>query len=112
MAKRSSGNMIGSWAFLIGAFLAIFLGLFGTMSPTWLWVLVVLGIVVGLLNIAGAESRPFLWSGLALIIASYFGQSVLSEITLLNDVTQSLLALFVPATIVVALKNAFSLARN
>ncbi len=112
MARKNSKNMVGGWAFLIGAILAIILGVIGSLNSTWLWILVVLGLIVGLLNVAAEESSPFLLSGAVLIIASAFGGDVLSIIPMLGDITQSLLALFVPATIVVALRNVFSLAKR
>lgn len=113
MAKSSKkSNHMGSWAFLIGVILAVVFGLLGTLTGTLLWILVVIGLIVGLLNIAEDESQPFLWSGAVLIVASAFGQDVLQAIPIVNSVLQALLAIFVPATVVVAIRNVFSLARR
>lgn len=111
MAKKS-GNLIGSWAFLIGVALAIILGLIGDLSHTMTIILVLIGLIVGLLNIGDEEVEPFLISGAVLIIASAFGQSVVESISTLNTILKALLAVFVPATIIVALKNVFTLARR
>ena len=116
MAKKI-GNVIGSWAFLIGFILAILLGLFGVISPTsvnstWVAVLVVIGIIVGLLNIADEEASPFLMSGTVLIIASSLGQGIVGALSMLDGVLMALSAIFVPATIIVAIKNVFSFAKN
>ena len=112
MAKKSS-NMIGSWAFLIGVLLAIILGVIGgQLTDTWAMVLVIIGLVVGLLKIADEETSPFLMSGVSLIIASALGSSVLGSVPRANEILGALLAVFVPATIIVAIKNVFSLARN
>ena len=111
MAKNK-GNFLGSWAFLIGVLLAVVLGIAGIMNPTWVYILVVIGLIVGLLNVADAESKPFLLSGIALLIASALGQEVTSRIGVLNNILDALLAIFVPATIIVAIKNVFSLAKN
>jgi uncharacterized membrane protein len=111
MAKTQ--NLLGSWAFLIGVILAIVLGLIGVQITEVLTiVLVVIGIVVGLFNINAKESTPFLLSGIALIIASVFGVSAVSAVPKLGMVLIDLLVIFVPATIVVALRNVFVLARN
>ena len=110
MAKNK-GNMIGGWAFLIGVVLAVILGALNLVTQTWTYVLVIAGIVIGLLNIADEETMPFLMSGVALIIASSLGASVM-EVPYIGGILQSLLMIFIPATIVVAIKNAFSLARN
>jgi len=107
-------NLVGAWAFLIGVVLAI---IFGFLSyTTWLgWLFVILGIIVGLLNITDTEVRPFLMAGVVLVIVSYFGASVFSEVKLgtafLVNILNNLLMLFVPATVIVALKSVFSIAR-
>jgi len=111
MAKNQ-GNFIGSWAFLIGVILAVILGILGTISTTMMIVLVVIGLVVGFLNIADKEVQPFLMSGVVLIIASAFGQGVFTGLPTLSNILDALLAVFVPATIIVALKNVFTLARR
>ena len=111
MAK-SKGSFIGSWAYLIGVILALILGLFDVMNPTWLYILIAVGIIIGLLNVADKEVQPFLMSGIILIIASALGQTVTAQVPRLEGMLQALLAIFVPATIIVAIKNVFSIARN
>lgn len=112
MAKRNSKNMLGSWAFLIGVILAVILGLFGGLTPTMVWILFVIGLIVGLLNVTDEETQPFLIAGVVLIIAGAFGQDVLSTIPLLNNMFYALLVIFVPATVIVAVRHVFSLARR
>jgi len=111
MAKKG-GNQLGSWAFLIGLVVAVVVGLFGQLGSGWLTALVVIGLLVGLLNVADRETTPFLMSGVVLIIASAFGGDALSHVLYAGDIFNALLVLFVPATIVVAIKNVFALARN
>ena len=110
MAKNK--NLIGSWSFLIGVILAIILGIAAEISTGWIVVLVIIGIAVGLLNIADEEVEPFLLSGAVLIIASVFGQNIFGTVPMLNRVLHALLALFVPATVIVAIKNVFTIARK
>ena len=112
MAKKKSDNSLGSWAFLVGVILAVVLGLIGSLNPTWIWILVIIGLIVGLLNVTGSEMGPFLLAGAVLIIASEFGGDALGSVRILDNVLQALLVLFVPATIIVAIKHVFSLARN
>jgi hypothetical protein len=112
MAKNK-GNKIGGWAFLIGVILAIVLGALGSLNATWLWVLVVIGVIVGFLNIADEEASPFLLSGTVLVIVSALGQgSLASAGAMLNNILNALLAIFVPATVIVAVRNVFQLARK
>ncbi|PIN92753.1 hypothetical protein COU54_05835 [Candidatus Pacearchaeota archaeon CG10_big_fil_rev_8_21_14_0_10_31_24] len=113
MAKsKNGGNLIGSWAFLIGFILAIVLGAMNNVTSTMTAVLVIVGIVVGLLNVADKEVAPFLMSGVTLIIAGALGGNALSTIPQLVSILNALLAIFIPATILVAIKNVFALARN
>jgi hypothetical protein len=113
MAKKKGGNAIGGWAFLAGVVLAVIIGAgFVATSPTWTLTLVIIGLVVGLLNITGEETKPFLLSGTVLIIASSLGQSTLGSVAILDSILDSLMAIFVPATVIVAIRNVFSLARK
>lgn len=112
MVKKSS-NLIGSWAFLIGVVLAIVIGAgLLEINPTWTMILVIIGLIIGLLNITEKEVAPFLMSGAVLVIASSLGNNELGSILILRGILSALLAIFVPATIIVAIKNVFSLARH
>ncbi|MDP2673151.1 MAG: hypothetical protein Q8O84_05040 [Nanoarchaeota archaeon] len=112
MAKTRGVDIVGKWAFLIGVILAVVLGLFDPVMGNWAIVLVVIGLIVGLLNVTDKEVTPFLMSGAVLIIASALGGSLMSDMPYVGAVLDALLAVFVPATVIVAIKNVFSLARN
>jgi len=114
---KKTGNLLGAWAFLIGVILAVIFGLFVDLTEAWVgWVLVIIGIIVGLFNISDTEASTFLLAGVALVIVSYFGGSVFEVIRIgtlsLANVLNALLMLFVPATIIVALKSVFSIAKS
>jgi len=112
MAKANLGNLVGGWAFLVGVILAVVLGLFPTIeTPAMVTALVVIGLVVGLLNVADKEVTPFLLSGAVLIIAAGLGKGLIG-IAVLDSVLKALLLIFIPATIIVALKNVFTLAKG
>ena len=113
MAKKD-GNFLGSWAFLIGVILALVLGVFGfgSNNPTFLTVLVIIGLIIGLLNVGSDEVQSFLLSGTVLIIASAFGQNVLNDVPLVNDIFKAILVIFVPATVIVAIRNVFVIAKR
>lgn len=119
---RARENLIGAWAFLIGVVLAVAVGVFAgsNISPFILAILAVLGIVVGFF-VAEKDVHTFLLASVSLVIVSYMGISGLvlgaavSGIQIgkiITSVLQTLLSLFVPATIVVALKSVFSIASN
>ncbi len=110
--KHTSGNVIGSWAFLIGVIIAFVLGLLGEVNNTVTIILIVLGLIIGLFNIADEETGPFLMSGAVLVIVGALGSSIVGKISFVGSILQALTILFVPATIIVALKNVFVLAKN
>ena len=118
MAKNSAnmikmqGNFVGGWAFLIGVILAFVLGFLGGANQNWTYVLFVIGLIVGFLNIADRESESFLMAGVVLVIVSAFGQGVLGVIPALSRIFDFLMTIFIPATVVVAIRHAFGLARR
>ncbi|MDO8511389.1 MAG: hypothetical protein Q7S55_04445 [Nanoarchaeota archaeon] len=121
MMSGGSRGMLGSWSFLVGLLLAVLLGvgLTGPYATQMYWVVFLLGIVVGLLNITSQEASAFLTAGTVLVLVSYLGADVLGSaaqaglgLDSLVSILQSILTLFVPATIVVAVRAVFGLARN
>ena len=112
MAKKQT-NVIGAWAFLIGVVLAILIALLGgAISPTILWIFLVIGLIVGLMNVSEEETHSFMMSGIVLIIAVSLGQGAFSISPLLNRMLDGFLLIFVPAVIVVAVKNVFGIAKH
>ena len=115
---KKQGNLIGAWAFLIGVILAIVIGFFASSlsQSTYrgiLIVLVVIGIIIGLLNVKSSESSKFLFAALALVIVGYTGGSViLTVIPKFAEFFSALMILFVPTTIIVALKTVFEASKD
>ena len=113
-------NLLGSWAFLIGVLLALLFGILIAFEVPGISLektaiagtLVVLGLIIGALNVTGGESLPFLISGIALIVASVFGSGMMVQIPVVGSTLGALLLIFVPATILVSIKNVFSLAHK
>lgn len=127
MVMKSQENFVGAWVFLSGVILAVLIGIAATFfipiskismysSPIYA-ILVILGIVVGMkINVSGKDSQTFLISSAVLVIVSKFGmESVTGSLIgigvgdLVSSVFGALLVLFVPATIIVALKTLFSI---
>lgn len=113
MAKGEMKAMLGRWAFLVGLILAVGLGIFAAYAGSWLaWTLVVLGLVVGFVNISDKEIGHFLTAGTVMVLMGYFGGQTLSTVPYLSSIFNNILTLFVPATIVVAVKSVLALARD
>lgn len=119
---KSKENLIGAWVFLIGVILAVITGLFqsllGLSTSTMLYgFLVVIGLLIGIMNAGDKDSITFLLATLSLVIVSGMGQSTLiflsnlsPVLSKLSAILSSLLVMFIPATIIVALKVVFSIA--
>lgn len=111
---------IGKWAFILGVVVAVIAGLVGGWvagyAPAILLVLVVLGLIVGFLNIGAKEVNDFLLAAIALILVGTIAQltSIDTIIPLLGSVIQAMvnnIAAFVaPAALIVSIKAIYNLA--
>ena len=124
MVVKSKENLVGAWAFLIGVILAVIIGVLQGIigieaSSALLALLVILGLIVGLLNVGGKDMNTFLLGAVALVIVSFAGLSSITNAELLGIgigkiiyfVVNDLIVLFVPATIIVAIKTFFAVAK-
>lgn len=112
---KKGGNILGAWAFTIGVLLAVIFAFVALAVPVgaWLtWTLFIIGIIVGFLNIADVETQPFLIAGVILVIIAALGSAAYATILFVPQLLTNLLVLFVPATIVVALKSLFAMAKG
>lgn len=129
MVITSKENSWSAWAFLIGVILAVLIGI-GTsslipvnsivkLSPQIYGILVVLGLVIGFTTrVDRKDAQTFLYTGTILVVVSRFGmESVTGSLIgigvggVVSSIFGALLTLFVPATIIVALKTVFSIAK-
>ena len=126
MVIKSHENSVSAWAFLIGIILAVIAGVFskGSTDPIILVAIVIIGMVVGYF-VAEKEVQTFLFASAAAVVASFAGIQGLATNVALTGITVSgiaigkimisvlatLLFLFVPATIIVAIKTVFSIAK-
>ncbi len=112
-----SPNFIGKGSFLVGIFLAIVLGLgfSGAYQKEVLWTVFLLGIVVGILNITVEEIYGFLAGGTVLVLLSFLGIQVgIFDMVapVITNILKGILILFVPATMIVAIKTVFAYAQK
>ncbi len=107
---------IGKWAFIIGVIIAVIAGAMGGWVPAYMpWValvLVVLGLVVGFLNIGAKETNDFLLAAIALILVGTLTNltSIPVAGTTLMYVVAMVSTFVAPAALVVSLKAVYSLA--
>lgn len=107
---------LGGWAFIIGLILAIILAILGTQETWPMYLLVVLGLIVGLLNITDKEVGSFLIAAIAFLMTFTalgavaegipgIGDNISAFFTLVN-------AFIAPAAAVVAFKELFAHTKN
>jgi len=104
-------KMIGKWAFIVGVIVAIVAGLVPTLPvKVVMWILVVLGLVVGFLNVGDKESTPFLIATIALMTVGAAGLAAIPTIgTYIGAILVNIIAFVSPAALIVALKEVYNL---
>ena len=105
---------LGRILFIVGIIAAAALGVgFGGEQVSWVsWLLVILGAVVGFLNISGSETRTFLVAGIALILTATAFREVPVIGKELTAIMNSILGFLSGAIFVVAAKSLFDTARD
>ena len=113
-----AGKM-GEWAFLVGVLLALVFGIFGagSMAGVLTLVLVVLGLIVGFLNVTEKETTAFLVAAAVLLLAGSANLTVIDGVvpmvgTWLQNMISNMAVFVAPAAIVVALKSIKNLAKD
>ncbi|RMF54821.1 hypothetical protein D6745_04045 [Candidatus Woesearchaeota archaeon] len=114
-------KMIGKWTFIIGVVISVVIGLIGGMlgsATPWLTSLLILfGLIVGFLNVAGEDTKDFMLASVVLVITAYMGNAATTLATMeiigpyISGILTAVLAFVVPATVVVALKEVYALAK-
>lgn len=112
-----NSKLVGKWVFLIGLVVAILAGFITTGSVYVPFVLFVLGLVVGFLNIGEKDSSKFLIALIALIILGVGSLSALTVIgTLVTGYLSAILGNFVAfvaaAGLVVSIKVVLETSRK
>ena len=103
--------ILGKWAFIIGLVIAVLAGV--GFDYSWVaWVLAILGLIVGFLNVAAEETQQFLIAAIGLLLSA----SAIKVIPYIGDVgtaiVSNLVAFISAAILVVALRSLFITARQ
>ncbi len=102
---------VGKWAFIVGLVIAVLAGLF--FQPSWaIWILAVLGVIVGFLNVTAEDTQGFLLAAIALILTATALNTIPVVGTAFSLVLPFVVACVAGATIVVALKELFQAGRS
>ncbi len=114
-------NQVGKWAFIIGAVIAIITGIGAGLNQAWAnnaWLtalMVVIGLVVGFVNITSKEVEGFLIASVAVLIANTANLAalipgVLQIGSILAGVVAKSLIVIAPAALIVALRTVYGFA--
>lgn len=118
MAKKNHLEKVGVWAFIIGVILALIGGIVAAFVGAALItsILIVLGLIVGFLNISDKETSNYLLAAVSLVIVTALGGQVLGSVAFvgnfLSTVLRAIMTFVVPAVIVVALKAIYNIAKD
>jgi len=109
MAKKNNLDVIGKWAFIIGLIIAILAGLLEVAGvytiPQLALILVILGLIVGFLNIVEKDTVKLLVAIIALMAVGTAAVTTIPAInTYLDAMIQNIIALAGAAGLVVAVK--------
>lgn len=108
---------IGSYAFIAGVIVAVIAAFVNAISTTLATeALVVLGLVVGLINITEKETTQFLVATVSLVIVSSLAGTGISDVPLigrqLQEVLTNVVTFVTPAVVIVALKQIYAVAKS
>lgn len=104
----------GHYAFAAAIILAVIAGIIPSLrTNNAVWALIILGAVVGLLNITTRETTEFLLAVIALMLAGSagFGDMIAVGPTI-KAVLMNITAIAVPAALIVSLRVIFTLAKR
>ena len=106
-------RLIGFLAFIVGLIIAVVAGIVAPQNTAIIIILIILGLIIGLLNITAKETMLFLVATIALMVVG----RVFSSLTLLSvgkylDQMLSLVAtLMAPAAVVAAIKTLWTVGK-
>lgn len=99
-------GLIGFWAFIIGLIIAVVMGIIAPANPVAIIVLIILGIIIGFLNITAKEVPTLLLATIALIVVG----NVFSPLNMLDigkvigNMLSYVATLVAPAAVIAAIK--------
>ncbi|MBW2978069.1 hypothetical protein KY331_04450 [Candidatus Woesearchaeota archaeon] len=114
-------SQVGKWAFLIGVVLAVITGIGAGLAQEWganpwlMLLLVVLGLVVGFVNITAKEVKGFLIASVALLVAGTANLSTVNTLvpslgSILEGIVNMVIYVVAPAALIVCLRAIYGFA--
>ncbi len=104
-------GQMGKWAFIVGFVICVIAGLFFA-QPWMYWVLAVLGLIVGFMNITGEETKTFLLAAIGLMLSATSLIAVPKIGVAVTEIVANVVAFIAAAVLVVSLKSLFEVAKD
>jgi hypothetical protein len=102
---------IGKYAFILGLMVAVLAAL--VTELVWVaWVLAILGLIVGFLNVTAEETHSFLLAAIGLMLAATSVQVLPYVGEIVTRVVSNIVVFMAPAVLVVALKSLLETAKD
>ena len=118
LETKKGEKKLGHYSFIMGVVLAIISGVFvdpitSVWAPGVVFALLILGLVVGLINVRTTETQGFLLASIALLLTGVANYTFIPAIGSVLQATLVYIRNFVaPAAIIVALKSIKNLAED
>ena len=111
--KARVAGLVGFWAFIVGLVISLVAGVFLPANGLLVLILVVLGIVIGFLNITPKETQALLLAAIALIVVgNAFGSLTLLNIDKYIGGILFYVTVFVsPAAVIAAIKTLWAIGK-
>jgi len=113
LGRKGFLHYLGFGAFVVGLILAVVAGILWPSNTTIIIVLLILGILIGLLNITAKETMLFLIAVIALIVVGnvFAPLKVLSVGVYLGNILSYIAILVSPAAVIAAIKALWAVGR-
>ncbi|MEM4244643.1 MAG: hypothetical protein QW404_00555 [Candidatus Nanoarchaeia archaeon] len=118
--KSSSMDKLGVWSFLAGLVIVVIAAFIwpGTDKGWVIWLLGILGIIVGLINITGKEVMTYLVAAVTLIVGAGGFINLVDKLgmvaveTFLRALLNYVIAFVAPGAVIVAIKSIYGIAKE
>jgi hypothetical protein len=110
LEERYMANM-GKWAFIVGFVICVVAGLL-IAEPWMFWVLAILGLIVGFMNVTASETKGFLLAAIGLMLSASSVVNIPMIGVAVTAVLYNIVTFISAAVLVVALKSLFEIAKD
>jgi len=106
-------GLVGFWAFIVGLIISVIAGLVLPGNAIVVLILVILGIIIGFLNISPKETQALLLAAIALIVVgnAFAPLKFLGIDTMIAGILAYITVLVAPAAVIAAIKTIWAIGK-